>query len=377
MTQAGRAGTYIQQSGNYRAFIPRPLPPAPPLVYDDELLGLLSLADQAVGRLDAASELLPNPDLFVAMYVNKEAVLSSQIEGTQASLNDVLEVQAGVVRKERAGDVGEVVNYVKAMNHGLARLDSLPLSLRLIREIHADLLKNVRGSRRDPGEFRRTKNWIGPSGTSLSQALFVPPPQHEVPKAMGDLENYLHLPAPPPPLLVKAGLAHAQFETIHPFLDGNGRLGRLLITFLLCQWGLLKKPLLYLSLYLKKHRQEYYERLQSVRDLGDWEGWLKFFLRGVAEVAGQASATASAIQRLRNEHLKLMDAIPQGMRLLELMFKMTFITVTLAGNSLGVSYPTARKVIQKFVALGLLQEITSGQRNRVYSYASYLALFQD
>lgn len=377
MTQAGRAGTYIQQSGNYRAFIPRPLPPTPPLVYDDELLGLLSLADQAVGRLDATSELLPNPDLLVAMYVNKEAVLSSQIEGTQASLNDVLEVQAGVVRKERAGDVGEVVNYVRAMNHGLARLDSLPLSLRLIGEIHAELLKNVRGSRRDPGEFRRTQNWIGTSGTSLGQALFVPPPQHEVPKAMGDLENYLHVPAPPPPLLVKAGLAHAQFETIHPFLDGNGRLGRLLITFLLCQWGLLKKPLLYLSLYLKKHRQEYYERLQAVRDLGDWEGWLKFFLRGVAEVAGQASATASAIQRLRNEHLKLMDAIPQGMRLLELMFKMTFITVTLASNSLDVSYPTARKVIQKFVALGLLQEITSGQRNRVYSYASYLALFQD
>lgn len=370
----GRAGRYIQQDG-YKAFLPNPLPPDPPLTMDNQILTRLSEADQALGRLDAATELLPNPDLFVAMYVNKEAELSSQIEGTQASLIDLLEHQAGVVRRGRPWDVQEVANYVAAMNHGLARLETLPLSLRLIREIHAVLLKDVRGSHRDPGEFRRTQNWIGTQGTSLSQASFVPPPHHEVQNALGDLEIFLHDNAPMP-LLVKAGLAHAQFETIHPFLDGNGRVGRLLITFLLCWWGVLQKPLLYLSLFFKAHRQEYYDRLQAVRDRGDWENWILFFLTGVAQVARQASSTAAQIQRLRNKHLGLVGkGLAQGTIFLDHLFLTPILTVNSLARNLECSYHTARKHILKFQELGLLTEITGGGRNRLYKYQPYLDLF--
>lgn len=377
MVATNRAGTYVAQTGSYRAFIPKPLPPDPPLVVDDELLSLLSLADHALGRLDAAADLLPNPDHFVSMYVNKEAVLSSQIEGTQASLTDVLEYQAGSARAGRQSDVAEVINYIKALNYGLERLQTLPLSLRLIKEIHALLLQGVRGSLRDPGEFRRSQNWIGPAGTSLIQASFVPPPPQELMSALGNLENYLHTPSPPTPFLIKAGLAHCQFETIHPFLDGNGRVGRLLITFLLCLWGVLKKPVLYLSLYFKQHRQEYYERLQAVRDLGDWEGWLKFFVRGVEVVAGQASRTASSILQLRNDHLALVSATPQGTRLLEYMFSQAYLRIDTAAANLGISYPTARKVVYRFVDLGLLNEVTGNKRSKIYRYESYFSLFAD
>lgn len=377
MVAEHRAGTYIAQTGSYKAFIPKPLPPDPPLAVDDALLSLLSLADLALGRLDAAAELLPNPDHFVSMYINKEAVLSSQIEGTQASLTDVLEYQAGSVRAGRQGDVAEVINYIKALNYGLERLKTLPLSLRLIKEIHAVLLEGVRGSRRDPGEFRRSQNWIGPAGTSLPHASFVPPPPQELMAALGSLENYLHTPAPPPPFLIKAGLAHCQFETIHPFLDGNGRVGRLLITFLLCQWGVLKRPLLYLSLYFKQHRLEYYERLQAVRDAGDWEGWLKFFLRGVEEVARQASRTASAILQLRNDHLALVGSIAQGTRLLEYLFSQAYLNIEMASQFLAISYPTARKAIYRFVDLGLLNEVTGNKRHKVYRYEPYFSLFAD
>jgi Fic family protein len=247
------------------------------------MLGALSRADRALGRLDGATETLPNPDLFVFMYVRKEAVLSSQIEGTQASLLDVLEVEAQLTTYNPF-DVEEVINYVGAMNHGLTRLATLPVSLRLIREVHARLLAGVRGSQSNPGEFRRVQNHIGPPGCSLEQARFVPPPPNQLHECLADLERFIHA-EDEIPVLIRVGLIHAQFETIHPFLDGNGRVGRLLITLLLCDREILRRPLLYISYYFKRNRTEYYDRLQRVRDYRDWEGWITFFLRGVFEVA--------------------------------------------------------------------------------------------
>lgn len=245
-----RAGTFVKQPTGYSAFMPKPLPPDPPLTMDADLQVLLSHADQSLGRLDGSTDILPDPDLFVAMFVRQEAVLSSQIEGTQASLVDILEFEADAARRNLPGDVSEVVNYVGAMNYGLQRLRSLPLSLRLISEIHGQLLRNARGASRRPGEFRTSQNWIGPAGASIERATFVPPPPHEMQRALSGLESFLH-DGHPMPVLLKCGLVHAQFETIHPFLDGNGRVGRLLITFLLVQQGVLRRPLLYLSLYLK------------------------------------------------------------------------------------------------------------------------------
>ena len=257
----GRAGIYQRQLTGYRAFIPARLPPTPPVEVRGDLQRLLSNADLALGRLDGSIQTLPNPDLFVFMYVRKEAVLSSQIEGTQSSLQDLLAAEAQLYTPERPKDVDEVVNYVRAMNYGLARLSDLPVSVRLIREIHARLLDGVRGSLLTPGELRRTQNWVGPGGCTLKEAVFVPPPPEVVSEALCDLERFLH-DGGGLPLLIKIGLAHAQFETIHPFLDGNGRVGRLLITFLLCECGVLHKPVLYLSHYFKRHRQTYYDLLQ-------------------------------------------------------------------------------------------------------------------
>ena len=293
-----RAGTYQNQPTGYRAFIPAPLPPDPPIAVDDELQTLLSAADRALGRLDGSVQTLPDSDLFVLMYVRKEAVLSSQIEGTQSSLNDLLRAEARIYDPDRPADVQEVSNYVAALNYGLERLDDLPISVRLIREIHERLLRGVRGAHLQPGELRKSQNWIGPAGATLSEATFVPPPPHEVPQALSDLEHFMHA-KDSMPALIRIGLTHAQFETIHPFLDGNGRVGRLLITFLLCEQGTLLSPVLYLSHYFKANRAEYYEHLQNIRKDGGWEAWLKFFLRGVADVSREATDTARAIVSLR------------------------------------------------------------------------------
>src|SRR5689334_12441530 len=284
---SARAGRCVTQPAGYRAFIPAPLPPNPAVQISGELQFALSEADRALGRLDGSIKTLPHPDLFVYMYVRKEAVLSSQIEGTQSSLQDVLAAEAQVLAPDRPKDVDEVVNYVRAMNYGLERLSELPVSVRLVREIHAELLKGVRGSHLTPGELRTSQNWIGPGGCTLNEATFVPPPPQEVPKSLGDLEKFLHQDSQLP-LLIKIGLAHAQFETIHPFLDGNGRIGRLLITFLLEQWGLLSEPLMYLSGYLKQHQREYYRLLSAVRADGDWEAWVAFFLEAVEAAATEA-----------------------------------------------------------------------------------------
>ena len=374
----GRAGRYIAQPTGYRAFIPAPLPPVPPVKVEGELQRLLSEADRALGRLDGSVHTLPNPDLFVYMYVRKEAVLSSQIEGTQSSLQDLLSAEAEV-GGGAPPDVDEVVNYVRAMNRGLARLKELPVSVRLIREIHAELLHGVRGSRLTPGELRRSQNWIGPGGASLANATFVPPPPEDVPGALGDLETFLHL-SDDVPLLVKFGLAHAQFETIHPFLDGNGRLGRLLMTFLLCERGVLEQPALYLSHYFKVHRQEYYERLQAVRDGGDWEGWLAFFLKGIVEVSAQAAETARRILALREEHRSLIAerlgrAAGNGHRVLQHLYVRPIVSATHVQDLLGSTFAGANQIVKRLEGLGILVEITGQARHRRFRYEPYVRLF--
>ena len=381
MLEASRAGRYLEQLEGYKAFIPNPLPPVPEIIMDQEMWNLLSQADRALGRLDGATDALPNPDLFVFMYVRKEAVLSSQIEGTQASLIDVLEFESQALEPDNPQEVAEVVNYISAINYGLERLKELPVSLRLIREIHQELMKGVRGAERNPGEFRRSQNWIGAGGCSLAEATYVPPPPHEMLQSLDNLEKFLHSPQPIP-TLIKAGLAHAQFETIHPFLDGNGRTGRLLITFLLCEQNILQRPLLYISYYFKKYRSEYYDRLQAVRDNGNWEGWLKFFLRGVYEVAQEAAATARKIVNLKEEHRQLVlnemgRRSGNAIALLESLYFRPIFTVEHAEAITNLSYPNANTLIKDLSNIGLLQEITGQKRNRAFSYAPYLAVFQD
>jgi Fic family protein len=346
---------------------------------DDELVRLLSDADRALGRLDGVASVLPNADLFVAMYVRHEAVLSLQIEGTQSTLEDVLEFEADPRGGDRVKDVEEVVNYVHAMNYGLSRLKEFPLSLRLIREIHAELMRNVRGAERSPGEFRRSQNWIGPAGSTLNQATFVPPPPPEMQSALDDFEKFLHDRASLP-VLIHCALAHAHFETIHPFLDGNGRVGRLLITFLLCERSVLSQPLLYLSYYLKAHRAEYYDRLMAVRQDGNWESWAKFFLRGVAEVSQGATETARAILDLREQHRRLiaekLSGSASGLRLLDFLFQSPIISVRMAESHLGCSYVTAANLVQEMEQAGIVREMTGQQRNRRYRYEPYLNLFE-
>ncbi|MFQ3623649.1 MAG: Fic family protein [Acetobacteraceae bacterium] len=376
-----RAGRYLRQPSGYRAFIPAPLPPDPPLDLGGALRDKLSAADHALGRLDGAVLTLPNPDLFVFMYVRKEAVLSSQIEGTQSSLQNLLAAEANLFDPDTPRDVGEVANYVRAMNHGLARLSELPVSVRLIREIHAELMRGARGGQLQPGELRTSQNWIGPTGCTLASATFVPPPPHEVPQALADLERFLHHGAGLPPL-VQVGLAHVQFETIHPFLDGNGRIGRLLVTFLLTEKGLLSKPVLYLSHHFKRHRSEYYERLQGVRDAGDWEGWLAFFLDGVIDVSRQATLTAAAVLRMREEFRgriteHLGRAAANGHRVMDRLFDHPIVTVANVGAWLGITPAAANQMVARLVGIGLLREITGYSRNRRFRFEPYLRLFEE
>lgn len=378
---SGRAGRYVNQATGYRAFIPAPLPPQPPLAIGGDMPALLSEADRALGRLDGSVLTLPNPDLFVLMYVRKEAVLSSQIEGTQSSLQDVLAAEAQLLDPTRPRDVDEVLNYVHAMNHGLEQLSKLPVSTRLIRGIHADLMRGVRGGRLQPGELRTSQNWIGPSGSTLATATFIPPPPHAVPEALGALEGFLHEDDALPPL-IKIALAHVQFETIHPFLDGNGRVGRLLITFLLTERQILHKPVLYLSHYFKRHRAEYYDHLQAVRDQGAWEAWIRFFLRGVVEVAGEAAETARRILQLREQHRsaiteRLGRAAGNGHKVLESLYDRPILSVKTAAELTGTTYPAANNLVARMVSLGILTELTGNARNRRFFYAPYVALFSE
>lgn len=378
---SSRAGTYVRQPGGYRAFVPAPLPPSPEIAVG-EMQALLERAILAVGRLDGIAQTLPSADLFVGMYVRREAVLSSQIEGTQSTLEDLLaaELESTTRRLVTHRDVDEVVNYVRAMNYGLARLQELPLSLRLIREIHEQLMHGVRGGNRSPGEFRRDQNYIGPEGISnIKEATFVPPPVPDMRSALDNFERWLH-DDDDIPELVRVGVAHAQFETIHPFLDGNGRVGRLMITFLLVQRGILHRPLLYLSVFLRRNRAEYYDRLMAVRDSGDWEGWTRFFLRGVAETAEEATSTVRSILELREAHARILGDAGLGMnaiRLHDLLLGRPRITVGIAAEQLGTAFPTANKLVDRFCELGLLREVTGRRRNRVFNYQPYLVLFEE
>lgn len=378
---SSRAGRYIKQPLGYRAFLPAPLPPIPPIHLDGELYALLSKADLALGRLDGSIQTLPNPDLFVFMYVRKEAVLSSQIEGTQSSLNDLLAAEAKLLTPDQPKDVSEVVNYVRAMNYGLARLHELPLSIRLIKEIHVELLQGVRGTQLTPGELRRSQNWIGPSGCTLAEATFVPPPPDELQTILGDLETFLQAPSDLP-ALIQIGLVHAQFESIHPFLDGNGRIGRLLISFLLCQRNILLKPVLYLSHYFKRHRTAYYDHLQAVRDTGNWEGWLAFFLRGIAEVSAEATDTARRILALRETNRELVVShlgrtAGNGHRVLEHLFLKPILSVADVCQLTGTTFPAANKLVSRLAEHGIIQEITGNKRNRRFRYEPYIRLFDE
>ncbi len=377
-----RAGRYVRQPSGYRAFIPSPLPPNPPVRIEGHLGVLLSRADRALGRLDGSIVTLPNPDLLIYMYVRKEAVLSSQIEGTQSSLQDLLAVEAELYEaRDVPRDVDEVVNYVASMKLGLARLTELPLSVRLIRQIHERLMQGVRGGRLTPGELRRSQNWIGPAGGGIREAIFVPPPPESVADALGALETFLHR-KDEIPLLVKIGLAHAQFETIHPFLDGNGRVGRLLITFLLTEHGVLTHPVLYLSHYFKRHRQEYYDRLQAVRDDGDWEGWLAFFLQGVEQVSAEATETTRQVLLLREGHRmtiteNLGRATGNGHRVLESLFVRPIVSVSDVQETIGTGFAAANTLVHSLTDLGILREITGNARNRRFRYDPYVMLFID
>ena len=356
------------------AYVPQALPPIPP-VQLERLYSRLEAANRAIGRLDGVASILPDTPLFLYMYVRKEALLSSQIEGTQSSLSELLLFESEDVPGFPLDDVQEVSNYIGAMNHGLSRIrEGFPLSLRLIREIHEALLSKGRGSTKQPGEFRRSQNWIG--GTRPGNALFVPPPPDRVMDLMAGLEEFIHADTPEIPFLVKAGLVHVQFETIHPFLDGNGRLGRLLITFLLCTHGILKEPILYLSLYFKSHRQQYYDLLQRVRDQGDWETWLEFFLDGITETSLQAADAAREILRLfeadRHRIEELGRPAASALRVHQMLQQKPLIGINEAAEKLKMSQPTVAKSIQHLEELGIVRETTGRQRGRRFVYSEYL-----
>jgi Fic family protein len=380
--QLSRLGRYVTkqyQGEGVRAFVPPPLPPKP-AVDLARLQILLEQANQAIGRLDGLASLLPDLSLLIYTYVRKEAVLSSQIEGTQSSLSDLLLYENDEAPGTPIEDVQEVSNYVAAMNHGLERMRAgFPLSLRLIREIHEILLSKGRGSGKQPGEFRRSQNWIG--GSRPGNAAFVPPPPELLDECLNQLEIFLHDEETGLPLLVKAGLIHVQFETIHPFLDGNGRLGRLLITFLLCAQGALREPILYLSLYFKTNRTAYYELLDRVRTKGDWEAWLDFFLVGVRDTSEQAAHAAREILQLFDEDQKKIQTLGRPaasvLRVFQHMQRNPIVAIPSAAKRIGISAPTVAKSLGHMIDLGILEETTGRERHRLFVYRRYLNILNE
>lgn len=381
--QRGSTGQRITTSAvggeRVKAFVPVPLPPTPALAVDAKLRELLDAALIALGRLDSVTTLLPDTHLFLYMYVRKEAVLSSQIEGTQSSLSDLLLFEADEVSGVPLDDVAEVSNYVAAMEHGLSRIrGGFPLSNRLIREIHSILLSRGRGSDKDPGEFRRSQNWLG--GMRPGNAAFVPPPPDRVADCMGQLERWLHDEPERTPALIKAALSHVQFETIHPFLDGNGRVGRLMVTLLLCAEGILSEPLLYVSLYLKQHRQAYYSLLDAVRQTGDWEAWLEFFARGVLESAAGAVSTAQRlVARARADELQIaaMPRAGSATRLHRALQQRPLASATQLSALSGVSIPAVNSALVALSERGIVSEITGRRRRRIFSYTDYLRILAE
>jgi Fic family protein len=360
-----------------QAFVPAPLPPRPPIDWTPELRSKFDQALLALGRLDSVSTLLPDTSLFLYMYVRKEAVLSSMIEGTQSSLSDLLLFELDQEPGVPLDDVREVSNYVAALDHGLRLLqEGLPLSLRLFREIHDVLLTKGRGSNQTPGEFRRSQNWIG--GTRPGNAAFVPPPAEEVLECMSKLELFLHDQPEPTPVLLKAALAHVQFETIHPFLDGNGRLGRLLIVLLLCEQKVLREPMLYLSLYFKTHRQYYYELLNNVRMTGDWEAWLDFFAEAVIVTATQAVETAQQLLDLSNQDRDKISGLGRAaastLQIHRALMEHPIATSGSLVEKTGITPATVNKALGHLEQLRIVKELTAQKRNRLFSYAGYIEI---
>ncbi len=374
-----RAGSNIQQLTGYKAYIPELLPPVnPELQLSLELISLLSLADQKLGKLAGLTSVIKDPDLFVYLYVRKEALLSSQIEGTQCSLEDLFDAQDDT-EAEMSLDVKEVSNYVMAMNNGLTKLKTFPVSSRLLKELHHNLLTGTRGDNKQPGSFRTSQNWIGRPGATLMNADFVPPPPADLDRLMSNLENFIHE-HNVYPSLVKVALVHAQFETIHPFLDGNGRLGRLLITFLLVSWDVLDKPLLYLSYFFKANRTEYYTKLMNIRFKGEWEEWIKFFLKGVVESSEMASIAAIDIYKLHEEdRIKIQSAKSNSMamKVFDILCKHPIVTVKDLQKLAGIdTYITASRCISTLKDLEILKEMNSNKRNKKYIYESYLNILR-
>lgn len=384
-TASPRSGEYLlAQSGphGYWAFHPRPLPPNPPLDVDPRLQRLLDLANQALGRLDGITLLLPDPDHFIYAFVRKEAVLSSQIEGTQSSLSDLLLFEHAAAPGVPREDAEETANYIAAMNYGLARIEqpgAPPLSSRLLREVHGILLRTGRGSSQAPGDFRRDQNWLG--GRRPGAARFVPPPWPEVTPAMSALERFLHDDPEPTPILLKAALAHAQFETIHPFLDGNGRVGRLLITLLLCSHGVMRRPLLYLSLYFKRNREQYYDHLQRVRTEGAWEDWVRFFLEGIVEVAESTTDTTqrlvSMVERDRQRIHAFGRAAATAHRVHDLATRFVLVGAAQTAQHLSLTEPPVYAAISRLEQAGILREVTGRRRGKLYAYAEYLDILNE
>jgi Fic family protein len=379
--QHERLGRYVETlvaGETVRAFVPPPLPPNPSI----EVLNLLpkwSAAERALGRLDGVTVLLPKEEFLLYMYVRKEAVLSSQIEGTQSTLSDLLRFETEARAGKPIEDIREVSNYVDAMMFGLERLKERPLSLRLIREMHARLLQGGRGGTKTPGEFRRSQNWLG--GTRPGNALFVPPPVSELDSCLSQFEDFIHEDSSRLPPLIKAGLLHVQFETIHPFLDGNGRIGRLLVTLYLCVQSVIHTPLLYLSLYLKSHRTDYYRLLQEVRENGAWEAWLEFFLTGVAETADQAFDAATRIAALFTHDRELITAqgerTASALRVHEKLQETPFTTSNALVAQTGLTAPTINAALEDLQRLDIVQEVTGRRRGRVFAYRSYLDILDE
>ncbi len=360
-----------------RAFIPDPLPPTPPLELNSERQKLLEQATLTLGRLDSITLLLPDPDIFLYAYVRREAVLSSQIEGTQSSMAQLLLFELEELPGVPIDDVQEVSNYVAALSHGLARLKELPLCNRLIREMHSKLLRSGRGSEKSPGQFRTSQNWIG--GTRPGNAQFIPPPPHAVEDCMGELEKFLH--STDMPTVLKAALAHVQFETIHPFLDGNGRIGRLLIAFILHYEGILSQPLLYLSLYFKQHRSEYYRLLDLVRTEGDWEAWVDFFLEGIISTASNAVNTTNQLTALfaqdREKIVPLGRSASTTLRVFNAFCRRPLRRLNEIQAETKLSFPTIAKAIKKLEKLGIVQEVSGQKRNRIFAYQEYLNILSE
>ena len=374
-----RSGKYIENltgEALYKSFKPSPLPPLPPLEIDENLIKLLVEANRQLAQLDTASQLIPNIDLFSSMYVRKEALMSSQIEGSQCTLEDILDPQLDV---NANADVGEVINYIKAAHFALERLKTLPICNRLLRETHAVLMEGVRGQEKSPGEFRRSQNWIGPSGSTLKNARYIPPNVEDMENAMSDLEKYINESDKYDPL-IQAALIHYQFETIHPFLDGNGRIGRLLILLYLMEKKLLSKPVIYVSYFLKMNQIEYYDRISEVRRKGNYEQWISFFLEAVSSAAEDALKSIGKLSALREKNIA---RLPKSSKrkdnvraLFDYLEQHPIIEIKQTAAALDVSYNTVSSAVKKLMMLGILKETTNAARNRVFTYEEYLDILK-